>query len=67
MRTGLAAGAKLVLDSDGHEPSDLLSEAFSDLVLRGAALPESEFETVLQHNPRALIDRAQRAWLPGTI
>jgi putative hydrolase len=66
-RVGLAAGAALVLNSDGHDPVDLLSERFCGLVLRGAAVPESEFEAILQANPRALIERAQRAWLPATI
>jgi putative hydrolase len=67
VRTALAAGAPLVLDSDGHEPSDLLSEEFCRLVLRGAAVPDSEVETILQHNPQRLIARAQRKSLPATI
>ena len=67
VRTALASGAKLILDSDGHAPEDLLRHAFQRLVLRGAALPESEFETVLQTNPRELLARAQRALAPVVI
>ena len=67
VRTALAAGARLVLNSDGHAPEDLLSERFCGLVLRGAALPESEIQTVLQENAKALRERAQRVWLPATV
>jgi putative hydrolase len=67
VKTALAAGARLVLDSDGHAPEDLLSERFCRLVLQGAALPESEVQTVLQENAKALLARAQRVWLPTTV
>ena len=67
VRTALAAGARLLLDSDGHAPEDLLKPAFQRLVLRGAVLPESEFQTVLQSNPEALIARAQRRLLPAVV
>jgi histidinol phosphatase-like PHP family hydrolase len=59
VRTALAAGVRLVLDSDAHEPSDLLTEAFALRVLRGAALPESEFAAVLETNPQQLLALAQ--------
>ena len=52
MRTALAAGAPLILDSDAHEPQDLLTPAFARAVLLGAALPESELQTVLWPTPR---------------
>jgi len=64
IRAGLAAGAKLVLNSDAHEPSDLHTERFRTLVLRGAALPESEHPTILEENPRALLARVQQALAP---
>jgi histidinol phosphatase-like PHP family hydrolase len=64
VRTALDAGARLVLDSDGHAPEDLLRPAFQRLVLSGAGLPGSEFETVLQENPRALIARVHASLAP---
>ena len=67
VRTALEAGAQLILDSDGHIPDDLLTPAFQRLVLLGASVPESEFETILQTNPRALIARAQRRRAPAIV
>jgi histidinol phosphatase-like PHP family hydrolase len=67
VKTCLAAGARMLVDSDAHEPGDLLTEATARLVLRGAALPESEFDAVLDTNPRALLERAQRLWSPAVI
>ena len=57
VRTALAAGAPLVLDSDGHQPADLLSERFARAVLLGAGLPELDLAAVLEGNPRALLAR----------
>jgi histidinol phosphatase-like PHP family hydrolase len=64
-RTALAAGAPLLVNSDGHEPGDLLSERFARLVLKGAAVPDSEVETILQHHPRRLMARALERWPAG--
>jgi putative hydrolase len=60
VRTALAAGASLILNSDAHEPQDLLTPAFARTVLLGAALPESELETVLLAHPQQLLDRVSR-------
>ena len=60
VRTALAAGTRLLLNSDGHDPLDLLTEPFAYKVLRGAALPESEMEAVLETNAQALLARARR-------
>jgi putative hydrolase len=57
VRTALAAGAALLLNSDAHEPGDLLSPEFARAVLLGAALPESELPTVLELNPGRLLQR----------
>jgi histidinol phosphatase-like PHP family hydrolase len=61
VRTALAAGAALLLNSDAHEPGDLLSPEFARTVLRGAALPESELHTVLEVNPARLLERLRAA------
>lgn len=54
-----AAGAHLLLNSDAHEPGDLLSERFASIVLRGAGVPESEHTAILLDHPRALLARVQ--------
>jgi histidinol phosphatase-like PHP family hydrolase len=57
VRTALAAGAPLLLNSDGHETRDLLSERFALAILRGAGLPESALRTILEVNPGLLLER----------
>src|SRR5581483_9964486 len=47
----LAAGARLILDSDAHAAGDLWDQAFARTVLRGAGLPETLLDEVLLHNP----------------
>jgi putative hydrolase len=61
VRTGLAAGVAFLLDSDAHQPEELLTESFALKVLRGAAVPESEIATILEANPRALLERVRQA------
>jgi histidinol phosphatase-like PHP family hydrolase len=51
------AKARLVVDSDGHEPGDLLSEQRARQVALGAGLTEEEAEAALSGNPRWLLDR----------
>ena len=57
VRTALAAGAPLLLNSDAHESADLLTERLAQIVLRGAAVPDSEIPTILDTNPRLLLER----------
>ncbi|MEI8219406.1 MAG: hypothetical protein RL345_2842 [Chloroflexota bacterium] len=52
-----AAGGRLLLNSDCHEPGDLLSSRFQRLVLLGAGIPEREHATILTENPRELLAR----------
>jgi len=51
------AGAMLLVDSDGHEPGDLLTEEFARRVAAGAGLTEQEAEAALVANPRRLLAR----------
>jgi putative hydrolase len=53
----LAAGAKLLVDSDTHTPGDLLNETHQRNVARGAGLSEEEVEQVVRANPQALLRR----------
>ena len=48
------AGASLVLDSDAHEPEDLLTPEFRLRVAKGAGLDEDEVHAILETNPRNL-------------
>jgi putative hydrolase len=55
-----AWGAQLLLDSDAHDPGDLLTEEFARSVALGAGLAESELPVVLEDNPMLLLDRVRR-------
>ena len=57
-----AAGARLVVDSDGHSPDDLLTAEFARKVALGAGVPAGELELVLQRNPEALLARARKVF-----
>ncbi|MBI4233838.1 MAG: histidinol phosphate phosphatase domain-containing protein [Chloroflexi bacterium] len=56
-RVAASAGAQLILDSDAHEPQDLLTSRLARQVVRGAGLPSGQATQVLQTNPRALLRR----------
>lgn len=49
--------AKLVIDTDSHEPGDLISDEFARNVLLGAGLSEARIALVLK-NSRELADKA---------
>lgn len=57
--TARAAGARLVVDTDGHSPDDLIDQETACRVARGAGLTEAEVEAATVTNPRALVARAQ--------
>jgi len=50
-----AAGAKLLVNSDGHDTGDLLTPDFARAVALGAGVEESELNTILNDNPLALL------------
>ena len=63
-RVGGAAGARFVVDSDGHHPDDLLTPQLAWKVARGAGLDEPTAREVLEQNPeRLLLKLAGRARL----
>lgn len=51
-------GAKLVIDTDSHEPEDLISDEFARMVLLGAGLSSEQIAGVLA-NSRDLAERAK--------
>jgi histidinol phosphatase-like PHP family hydrolase len=52
-----AAGALLLVNSDAHDPPDLLTAELGGRVAAGAGLPPEECQQALITNARALIDR----------
>lgn len=61
-RTGLQAGALLLVDSDAHAPGDLLTPSLARAIARGASLDEEATRAVLEENPRRLLDRLLQRW-----
>ena len=51
------AGALLVLDSDAHEPEDLLTLEMNYRIAKGAGLNDEETHALLELNPQSLLDR----------
>lgn len=49
-RSGLQAGARLVLDTDAHEPGDLITGEFARDVLLGAGLTGEQVKAVFQNS-----------------
>lgn len=49
-------GAKLVFDTDGHSPSDLVSDEQALRIVRGAGLGEKDF-FAMQNNARRLVKK----------
>ena len=49
------AGAAMVLDSDAHEPEDLLTPEIRLAVARGAGLNDEEVHALLETNPQNLL------------
>jgi putative hydrolase len=56
-----ATGAKLVIDTDSHEPGDLITDEQAQNILLGAGLSNDLVQAVYQ-NSRDLAARAMAAW-----
>ncbi|MCQ2085746.1 MAG: PHP domain-containing protein, partial [archaeon] len=46
-----AVGAKMVIDSDTHQPENLMDDAAATVVARGAGLTEQEADIALHKTP----------------
>lgn len=55
LKVGRQAGAKFIVDSDGHEPGDLLTEAHARRIALGAGMDEEDLDMVLRANPEELL------------
>ena len=60
------AGAAMVLDSDAHEPEDLLTPEIRLAVAKGAGLNDDEVHALLETNPKDLLAKLGFPTLPGT-
>ena len=56
-RVAKQAGAAMVLDSDAHEPDDLLTPELSREIAVGAGLTDEDAHALLQLNPQNLLTR----------
>jgi histidinol phosphatase-like PHP family hydrolase len=56
-RVAKQAGAAIVLDSDAHEPDDLLTPELSRKIAVGAGLTDEDAHALLQLNPQNLLTR----------
>jgi putative hydrolase len=54
-KIALKAGARLVIDSDAHTDSDLLSDDFAIAVLQGAGMDNAAIKAALTTNPEMLV------------
>lgn len=62
----LKAGARLVVDSDAHSPSDMFGLETARLVAAGAGLDEAQVQRATVDNPEALVRRClERYPLPA--
>jgi len=60
------AGAKLLLDSDAHEPEDLLTPELADQIAAGAGLNAKEAHALLQTNPQNLLAKLGFGPIPAS-
>ncbi len=57
VKMALQTGAFTVLDSDAHEPGDLLTPELAEKVALGAGLDHEGTYTLLESNPRSLLNK----------
>jgi len=62
-KLALETGAKLVIDTDTHEPGDLITDEQSQKILLGAGLDRDAILIILQ-NSKNLAAKALAAWKP---
>lgn len=57
VRVALEAGADLVVDSDAHDPGQLVPMEMARRIAKGAGVPEAQIERVLSVTPAKLVRR----------
>tara|TARA_B100000686_G_scaffold146949_1_gene154400 strand:+ start:1521 stop:2180 length:660 start_codon:yes stop_codon:yes gene_type:complete len=56
-KTARETGATLILDSDAHEPDDLMTQEYAEKIATGSGLNEEEKDAILTQSPLTLINR----------
>ncbi len=63
VKTALAAGAKMLVDSDAHKDTEILTDAFASAVALGAGLDEPLLHDILVVNPERLIEKIRSRYI----
>ena len=66
VNTARQVGASMVLDSDAHEPEDLLTIEMVDKIAEGAGLNKEEAHALLQTNPQNLLSKLGFGPIPAS-
>jgi putative hydrolase len=56
VKVGRKAGVKFIVDSDTHQPDNLLTESWAKIVAKGAGLDEGEVEEAIFQNPVRILE-----------
>lgn len=56
VKIGREAGVKFIVDSDTHQPENLLTESWAKIVAKGAGLDEAEVEKAVFRNPLKILE-----------
>ena len=54
------SGAEIILDSDAHEPDDLMTRDYAEKVALGAGLEPAEMRHTLNESPQALLNQISK-------
>tara|TARA_B100001013_G_scaffold268424_1_gene169918 strand:- start:2000 stop:2494 length:495 start_codon:yes stop_codon:yes gene_type:complete len=57
VKTASEAGASIILDSDAHEPEDLMTKEYAEKVALGSGLNPNRTRELLEKSPIALLKR----------
>ena len=57
VKTASEAGASIILDSDAHEPEDLMTKEYAEKVALGSGLNLDRTRELLEESPIALLHR----------
>ena len=57
VKTASEAGASIILDSDAHEPEDLMTKEYAEKVALGSGLNIDRTRELLEESPIALLHR----------
>ena len=60
VKTAALAGAQLILDSDAHEPQDLMTREYANKVAIGAGLSPEQATSLLNTSPLILLETLKR-------